>query len=232
MKTWVAAIAILASTSAVAAERKFSIYGFDEVQVIGAVDVVIATGKGSSAKAEAQSLAALERVSLRNNGKRLIISLKSLSAGSGPRRREDPVKIYLSTDRITTVRQSGSGNLTIDQMSARALKIYQTGFGSVSVGSMTADSLTVAMDGAGQVDIIGKVADATIQTTGSGTLEASGLSAQRAKLTQRGPASVKLSVRDRIDIDNVGNGEIIIAGKPNCLVRSSGSAQILCNPGS
>ena len=49
-------------------------------------------------------------------------------------------------------------------------------------------------------------------------------------MAQRGPARSQLAVKREAVITNHGAGQIDIAGKPNCMVRTDGAADIICNP--
>ena len=73
------AVALLLSSTAQAAERKFSIFGFDDIRIGNGVDVVLTSGKGASARAEGESRELLDRVSLQKNGKQLIVSVQPKS---------------------------------------------------------------------------------------------------------------------------------------------------------
>jgi hypothetical protein len=70
----------LAAVPAQAAERRFTIISFDRVRMEAPFDVSVTTGKAPSAKAEG-SVAALDSVDLRVEGRTLIV--RQRAAGTG-----------------------------------------------------------------------------------------------------------------------------------------------------
>ncbi len=70
---------LLLSSASQAAERKFSIFGFDDIRIGNGVNVVLTSGKGPSARADGPSREILDRVSLPKNGKQLVVSVQPKS---------------------------------------------------------------------------------------------------------------------------------------------------------
>jgi hypothetical protein len=93
-----------------------------------------------------------------------------------------------------------------------------------------ADRLDVAMTGGGQLTISGEAVAARIELQGASIFASPGLAVAKLTLIHRGPASSHLAVEREVDISNFGTGRIRIDGRPNCTVRTDGSAEIICNP--
>lgn len=221
---------LLLSSATQAAERKFSLFGFEDIRIGNGVDVVLTSGKGPSAWAEGETRELLDRVSLRKNGKQLIVSVERKSQSGDDYGADRPVTLYLSSYAITNISHLGSGLVKLDKLSGRTPRVRLGGFGTLRIDAVDADRLDVAMAGGGQVVMSGKARDARIELQGASIFESPGLTVDKLTLVQRGPARSQLMVKREAAITNYGAGQIDIAGKPNCMVRTDGAANIVCNP--
>lgn len=216
--------------AAEAKERRLSVYSFDAIQITGNVNVSIQTGKGPSAVAEAETRRALDRISLRNAGNELIVSVRQRNNQTDRFSSETPITLRLTTNRLVKILHRGSGNVAVDSLEGRNASARVGGFGSLTIGNVDTDRLVISMNGGGELFVGGKAQKAKVSLLGSSRLDASALMVEDLDLTQRGPANAQFSVEKRAEISNSGNGVIQIGGRPDCLVRSSGSAEIICNP--
>ncbi|MEO9598975.1 DUF2807 domain-containing protein [Parasphingorhabdus sp.] len=223
-------LALLLSSAAHAAERKFSLFGFDDIRIGNGVNVVLTSGKGPSARAEGETRELLDRVSLQKNAKQLIVSVRPKSLSGNGYDADAPVTLYLSAYAINNISHLGSGTVTLDRLSGRSPRVRMAGYGTLRIGAIAADRLDVAMTGGGQVIMAGNVGDARIELQGAGMFESPDLTVEKLKLVHRGPVSSQLRVTREADITNNGAGRIVIVGKPNCTVRTDGAANIVCNP--
>ncbi|MEH6826622.1 GIN domain-containing protein [Parasphingorhabdus sp.] len=222
--------AALLSSAAQAAERKFSLFGFDDIRIGNGVDVVLTSGKGPSARAEGDTREILDRVSLQKNGKQLIVSIRPKSLSGDDYDADAPVTLFLSSYAISNISHLGSGLVTLDKLSGRTPRVRLGGFGTLRIDAVDADRLDVAMTGGGQVIVAGKVRDARVELQGASMFESPDFTVEKLTLVQRGPASSQMKVTREANITNNGTGRIAIAGKPNCTVRTDGAADIVCNP--
>jgi hypothetical protein len=222
--------ALLLSSAAQAAERKFSLFGFDDIRIGNGVNVVLTSGKGPSARAEGETREILDRVSLQKNGKQLIVSIRPKSLSGDDYDGDAPVTLFLSSYAISNISHLGSGLVTLDKLSGRTPRVRLGGFGTLRIDAVDADRLDVAMTGGGQVIMAGKARDARVELQGASMFESPDFTVEKLTLVQRGPASSQMKVTREANITNNGTGRIAIAGKPNCLVRTDGAADIVCNP--
>lgn len=213
-----------------AAERKFSIFGFDDIRIGNGVDVVLTSGEGPSARAEGATREILDRVSLQKNGKQLVVSVRRKSLDRNNYEEDGPVTLYLSSHAIEEISHLGSGKVTLDKLSGRTPKVRLGGFGTLRIDGVKADRLDVAMAGGGQLTMAGEAVAARIELQGASIFESPGLTVEKLTLVQRGPVSTHLAVKREANISNFGTGRIQIDGSPNCIVRTDGSAEIICNP--
>ncbi|NCN84972.1 MAG: hypothetical protein GW808_02515 [Sphingomonadales bacterium] len=223
-------MALLLSSAGQAAERKFSIFGFDDIRIGNGVDVVLTSGKGPSARAEGANREILDRVSLQKNGKQLVVSVRPKSLSRNNFEQDAPVTLYLSSYAIENLSHLGSGAVTLDKLSGRTPRVRLGGFGTVRIESVKADQLDVAMTGGGQLMMSGEAVAARIELQGASIFESPGLEVEKLTLIHRGPASSHLAVEREANVSNFGTGRIQIEGRPNCTVRTDGSAEIICDP--
>jgi hypothetical protein len=221
---------LLLSSASQAAERKFSIFGFDDIRIGNGVDVVLTSGKGPSARAEGATREILDRVSLQKNGKQLVVSVRPKSLDKSNYEADAPVTLYLSSYAIENLTHLGSGMVTLDKLSGRSPNVRLGGFGTLRIDAVKADQLDVAMTGGGQLTMAGEAVAARLELQGASIFESPGLEVEKLTLVQRGPVSSHLAVEREANISNFGTGRIEIDGRPNCTVRTDGSAEIICNP--
>lgn len=213
-----------------AAERTFSISSFEDVRIIGSVDVFISTDRGISAKAEAANREILDRILLRKSGSQLIVSVKPKAENTTRFSASEPVTVTLSSYVVKSITHSGSGNVSLDKLGGRDAKARLNGFGVLTINDVDADTLNVAMNGGGQIVMAGQAAKGKIQLVGSSIFDGSQLTLETLELVHRGPASSHIFVEKEANISNSGTGRIQIDGRPNCSVKSGGSAEIICDP--
>ncbi|MEP2101523.1 MAG: DUF2807 domain-containing protein [Parasphingorhabdus sp.] len=223
------ALAVIAAP-AQAMERKFSISSFEDIRIIGSVDVFITTDRGVSASAEAANREVLDRVSLRKSGSQLIVSVKPKPGNNSRFSADEPVTVTLSSYVIKTITHSGSGTVSLDKLGGSAPKARLSGFGVLMINDVDGDTLDIAMNGGGQFTIAGQAKRGRISLLGSSIFDGSQLTLETLDLTHRGPASSHVFVEKEANIFNSGTGQIQIDGRPNCSVKSGGSAQITCDP--
>ena len=120
--------------------------------------------------------------------------------------------------------------MSLDKLGGSSSKIRLSGFGVLTINEVESDVLDVGMSGGGQIIIAGKATKGRISLLGSSIFEGSQLTLETLDLTHRGPASSHVFVEKEANIFNSGTGQIQIDGRPNCSVRSGGSAQIICDP--
>jgi hypothetical protein len=167
---------------------------------------------------------------LRKSGSQLIISVKPKAGNDSRFSAEEPVTVTLSSYVIKTITHSGSGTVSLDKLGGRDARARLTGFGVLTINDVDSDTLNVAMNGGGQIVMAGQAKKGRIELLGSSIFDGSQLTLETLELVQRGPASSRVFVEKEANISNSGTGRIQIDGRPNCSVKSGGSAEIICNP--
>ena len=222
-----AALALFTAASAQAAERRFTVSGFEKVQVEGPFQVTISTGKGSGAVATG-STQALDRISIGVEGRTLRIRPNRSAWGAPPKPGEGGVKVALSTHDLTAATLAGSGSLAVDKARAMRFDVALSGSGRITIGSVEADKLNVQMLGAGALALSGRAKTLRATVTGQGALDAAGLTADDAEIAADTTGNIALGVRRAARIAASGAGDVTIGGTPACTLSGTGTGRVRC----
>jgi hypothetical protein len=222
-----AALSLLAATSAQAAERRFTVSGFEKVQVEGPFQVTLTTGKASNAVATG-SPQALDRVSVQVEGRTLRIRPNRSAWGAPPKPGEGGVSIALSTHDLTAVTVAGSGSLSVDKAKAMRFDAALSGSGRITIGNVDADRLNLQLLGAGGISVAGKAKSLRATVTGQGALDAAGLTAEDAEIAADTSGAIALGVRRAAKIAASGAGDVTIGGTPACTLSGAGAGRVRC----
>jgi len=218
---------VVASSPALAAERRFTVTDFDKVQVDGPFEVILTTGKAASAMASGD-LQALDRVSVETIGRTLRVKPNRSAWGGYPGEGPGPVRITLSAHEIRSATVTGPGKLSIDRVKAMRVDLGLSGSGSISVTRLEADVAGVDLIGSGTIEIGGAVKSLRVTVQGSGDLNAQRLTVQDAQIFSETSGTVDLIVKNSAKLRSAGSGDIFVAGTPACTVEAIGSGRVVC----
>lgn len=214
-----------AASPLAAADRNYSVTDFTRIKVDGPYAVTLKAGSAPFARASG-STRALDRVSLRVEGRTLIIRTDRSAWGGAPGEDHGPVTISVGTHELEQATLSGPGSLAIDRAGGLAFALTSFGSGAVSVASVTADRLSILAQGAGSTRVAGTVRQLVATLDGPGMIDASGLAAKDATLSAMGPASIRASVSNSARLAAGGTATITIEGGAACEKKVSGSAVV------
>jgi hypothetical protein len=222
-----AAFALLSAAPADAAERRFTVSGFEKVQVEGPFQVTVTTGKGSGAVATG-SQQALDRLSIDVEGRTLRVRPNRSAWSAPPRPGEGGVKIALSTHELSMATLAGSGTLAVDKARAMRFDVALSGSGRITIDKVEADKLNLQLLGAGALVLSGRAKTLRATVRGQGALEAAGLTADDAEITADTTGNVLLGVRRAAKIASSGAGDVTIGGTPACTLSGTGTGRVRC----
>jgi hypothetical protein len=172
------------------------------VEVSGSVIVDVRVGPAPSLAVEADSnLLPFIRTEVR--GDRLVVE-KTRSF-----RTNNPVRVTYTVPRLTDVRHSGSGQLTVEGLNGAPLLVQQSGSGALLLtGRVT--NLDATLNGSGSIDAATlQGADVTLSVNGSGRV------------------NVGRVQGERVTANLNGSGQLRVAGMTRSLTaRSSGSGHL------
>jgi DUF4097 and DUF4098 domain-containing protein YvlB len=123
-----------------------------------------------------------------------------------------PVTVRISAATLKSLRNSGSGNIELQNVQGQQLTVYAEGSGDIYASgnvrdltvqtsgsgdlrlrTLKANSLNLTMNGAGDVDAAGMTQDVNLTLNGSGDLRLDDLHATRINAALHGPGSLSLS---------------------------------------
>lgn len=213
------------SAPALAADRNYSVSGFDRIRVDGPFRVELTTGVAPFARASG-SLGAIDGVSITVQGRTLIVRSNPSAWGGYPGQAAGPVAISVGTHELSAAWLNGSGALAIDRLKGLSADLSVQGSGALSVTKVEVDQLKIGLSGAGSATLAGNAANLSAVVRGTSTLDAGGLSVKDAKLGSEGPSTVRLKVANSAKIDASGVASVEVSGGPACTVRTQGSAVV------
>ena len=217
--------AAVAAVPASAAERNYTVTGFDRVRLDGPYRVRMTTGVAPFARATGSS-AALDSISIEVQGQTLVIRKNPSSWGGYPGEAQGPVEITIGTHDLSTVWLNGPGSLAINSVRGQSFDLNVQGSGSVSVGRLEVDRLRAGLIGTGSASLAGKAAAATMIVRGTGSLDASGLSVKDAVVGADGGSVISVNASGSAKIDAQGTATVTVEGGPACTVRAIGSTVV------
>lgn len=220
-----ASAALALAAPAAAAQRSFTVTGFDRIRVDGPFRVTLSTGVAPFAKATGTP-AALNGVSVEVQGQTLIVRKNPGSWGGYPGESPGPVEIAVGTHELSTAWLNGAGSLAIDKVRGQSFDLSVQGPGSIAVGKLTVDRLKAGLSGSGSAVLGGTAAMVTAIVRGTSSLDASALVSKDATVGAEGVAVVKLTATNTAKVDTQGTATVDLAGGPACTVRALGSAVV------
>jgi len=224
------ALLILASLPAAAAppaaQRNYSVTSFDRIRVDGPYEVRLKTNVAPYARASG-SQAALDGVSLKVEGRTLVVRPTSGSWGGYPGENRGPVTIEAGTHELATAWLNGAGSLIIDKVKGLGFDLSIQGAGSVRVDAADVDQVKLGISGAGSARLAGRAASMTATVRGTSSLDAEGLSVKDAVIGAEGPAIVRANVTNAAKVDALGLAAVTFVGRPSCTVNARGSASVM-----
>lgn len=222
-------LAVVGSSPADAIERKLLVASFENIVVIGDIDVTVTTGKAPSAIASGDKRV-LESLKLERVGTTLRVRLQDIINNNKGVPITEPLKVVLTTRAIKDITVSGNGKLAITNVQQQNLvRMLLAGNGSVTIGSLIADQFTATINGNGKIDIGGgTVRDARVTIDGAGGFEGAKVKMRKLRLEHIGNAISTATVEEGTDIYNRGSGNISIGGKGTCFIKEAGGAAINC----
>jgi hypothetical protein len=222
-----AAFPLLVSAPLVAAEKRYAISDFDHVQVFGPFNVVIQTGRATSVTASGDAQA-LDMVSVTSSGGVLTIQTLTKARSSWKQEPHAAARLVVVVPQLKGIRLLGAGTIAAAEMRGISNDITLNGSGQVSVAKLTSDTATVHLSGSGRITLAGTAKNASANISGSGDLDASQLLANDLKIVSATSGRVTAKALRTADVKQNGAGEVIVTGKPSCLVESPGAGSARC----
>jgi len=229
------ALLALASLPAAAAapttQRVYSVSGFDRIRIDGPYQVQLKTNVAPYARAKGTA-ASLDAVSIKVEGRTLIVRTGSGGWGGYAGEGRGPVTIEVGTHELATAWVNGAGALLVDRIKGQKFDLSINGPGVAKIDSTDVDQLNVGISGAGTARLAGRAGKISAVIHGTSTLEVDGLKSTDAVIGADGPAVVRAQVTNEAHIDAMGLASVTLTGNPECTVKAQGSANVVGCKGS
>ena len=221
------ALAMLSSAApAPAAERNYTVTGFDRIRVDGPYRVRLSTGVAPFARASG-SAQAIDGVDIGVQGRTLIVRPNPSSWGGYPGKPAGPIEIIVGTHDLSAAFLNGAGGLAIDSVKGLSFELSVQGTGGIVIGRVSVDQLKVGISGSGSSTLAGAAPKLTAIVRGSSQLDATALKVKDATLGADGPAVIRALVTNSAKVDAKGTAQVEVAGSPACSAKAEGSATII-----
>ncbi|MBD5220428.1 MAG: hypothetical protein HDS72_09410 [Bacteroidales bacterium] len=158
------------------------------------------------------------QITFNNNGGKLTIQT---TAETEPYRDMPTVTVYSST--LSRAENSGDSLLCVNiSAPVKTLKIHQMGNGAVKVNGIDAEQLELAFAaGKGTMEVAGRADKAKIRNVGTGTINATDLTADDVNCFIFGTGDITLGTSDKVKIYGAGNGKVIYDHAPGKITNRS-----------
>lgn len=225
-----AAISLMATGPASAAEKRFGLTSFEAIEVDADVIVEVTTRAPVSAVAVGTP-DALDRLDIEARDGKLIIGQRTFAGDENRKASRGPVTIRVNAANLRSATLSGAGALRIDRLKGTRVMIGLRGPGELTVGAVTTDRLSVAMIGNGRMTLGGTAKQAQMTLSGAGHLDAGQLAVGELISDSEGAGDHVLRAVKSAAITARGIGQTVVLGKPMCTVRNVGSGSVDCGVG-
>lgn len=208
-----------------AAKRTYSVTDFDRIRIDGPYQVTLRTNVAPYARATG-SQASLDGVSIKVEGRTLVIRTGSGGWGGYPGEARGPVTIEVGTHDLRNVWINGAGGLTVDRVKGLAFDLSIQGPGLAQIADAQIDQLKVGIAGAGSVRLAGEAGKLTTTVRGTSSFDGDGLRVKDAVIGAEGPSTVRANVSNSAKVDATGLASVTLTGGPACTVKAQGSASV------
>ena len=225
MKTAAFAALLVLAVPAHGTERNFSVTSFNRIRVDGPYQVTVRTNVSPYAKASGAQ-ASLDGLSIKVEGRTLIVRAGSGGWGGYPGEARGPVTIEVGTHELSTAWVNGAGALFIDKVKGLSFDLAIQGAGVMRIDSADVDQMKVGLSGSASTRLAGRAAKLTATVRGTSSLDAESLAVKDAVIGAEGPAMVRASVSGTAKVDALGLASVALAGAPSCMTKTQGSATV------
>lgn len=208
--------------------RSYPVGQFDRVELAGAYNVTIATGKAPSVSAVG-SQKAIDRLVVEVEGGVLKIRPEKKRGFSIGWSNARPVQLTITTQSLAGADLAGSGDIVIDRVSGDSFDGTVAGAGSLEVASLDVQRLKIDITGSGGAKASGRARSAEYEIAGSGDIKAANVASETARVLIAGSGNVTGQATRTATVDIMGSGDVRITGGAKCSISKAGSGNVDCS---
>jgi hypothetical protein len=209
------------SLSTMSAQQTRTVGEFTGIKAGDSFEIILTQSETNSVKVDApENIQAQVKTEVKDGI--LVIST------DGNIKTDKDVIISIGVKSISKIDISGAADIKSDnQLICDKLSLESSGAGDVNL-DVKASEIKADVSGAGDVTLKGNTQALEVSVSGAGELKASNLEADKAKVKVSGAGSAKINVKQSLDADVSGAGDIIYKGNPterNVNISGAGSVR-------
>jgi hypothetical protein len=205
--------------------RSYAVADFTGVDLSGSDDADVRVGGAFAVRAQGPS-DMLDQMQIEKQGDTLVITRKPGSHFNWGGGRN--VKVFVTMPSIAAATVSGSGDLSVDNVSGGAFKGAASGSGDLSITHLAVDSADLSITGSGDLTAAGTAKQASLSVMGSGELDAGDLTASGATVSATGSGDIKARVNGHATGSVTGSGDVDLGSGATCDISKTGSGDVTC----
>lgn len=204
-----------------------TVASFTAVRLLGAIDLVISQGSSESVNIEGEADQVKDVTTTVQNGTLVISHKTGWSLWSWFRVPSAAPRAVVSAKTLNAIELEGSGDIHgATLVSQEKFLARVTGTGDIHIDALAARALDVRIAGSGDVRIAGAVNDADVRIAGSGNFSGGELKVGNCKVVISGSGDATVWARDRLDVSIAGSGDVGYYGTPVVAQALAGSGSI------
>ncbi|MDE3234824.1 MAG: DUF2807 domain-containing protein [Bacteroidota bacterium] len=138
-----------------------------------------------------------------------------------------PIKVYITTNKLEAVKIAGSGNINGKSKFTGGDQLVASIAGSGNINlSVNTPKVKGDIAGSGNINIDGETRDEEIHIAGMGDYRAENLKAENAEVHIAGSGNVKVYAENKLDIHIAGSGDVYYKGNASVEQHIAGSGKI------
>ncbi|WP_158858469.1 head GIN domain-containing protein [Lunatibacter salilacus] len=196
---------------------------FTQIQSGGSWDVVVQTGNKDGVRLESKNIPLSKVITEVSNGTLKVY----LEKGN---HRQIGLTVYVTVKNIEGLYSSGSGNMHVkSDITSGSLSLKNSGSGNISLQKITADYLKAVMSGSGRINATGgSVGEVSLSQSGSGDFRAEKMSADAISVRKSGSGQSHFGRVERLEVKASGSGNVYYTGNPEIAsISTSGSSKVV-----
>jgi|SRR5687768_11684611 len=144
-------------------------------------------------------------------------------------RDHEQITIRITAPSISNIGSSGSGNVTVSSpLSGNHLSFSLSGSGNMTVPNITTSHLETTTSGSGNISIAGGTANTVVlKISGSGNVDVQHVLAKSAITTTTGSGSIKVNASENLKVTITGSGSVFYSGNPIISSSIEGSGKVM-----
>jgi hypothetical protein len=137
-----------------------------------------------------------------------------------------PIQLNLTVHQLTSVEQSGAGNILVSKLTTDQLQAILSGAGSLRLDGLSTDQLRCTLSGAGSLTVSGRAANTSVDVSGLGTSHGDDLQSASASVNISGTGGARLWVTNDLYVNISGLGSLGYYGHPTLSKNVSGLGSV------